>query len=90
MTPSEPHPAAAADPAPVDVTRLTVGAEARFHGSLCERADLEIIEALGLTVQSRLRVCQAGDPWIIQVRSTRIGLAEAVARRILVIPEAGR
>lgn len=78
---------AAADPAPVDLTRLRVGAEARFHGSLCDRADFEIIEALGLTGHSRIRVCQAGDPWIIQVRSTRIGLAEAVARRILVIPE---
>lgn len=80
-------PPVAADPAPVDLTRLPVGAEARFHGSLCERADLQLIEALGLTGQSRLRVCQAGDPWIIQVRSTRIGLAESVARRILVVPE---
>jgi Fe2+ transport system protein FeoA len=32
-------------------------------------------------------VCQTGDPWIVQVRSTRIGIAESVARAILVIPE---
>lgn len=84
-----PEPAAV-DARPVDLTRLQVGAEARFHGTLCDRTDSAIIEALGLTGDSRLRVCQAGDPWIIQVRSTRIGLAEAVARTILVIPETPR
>lgn len=77
-------------PVPVDLTCLEVGAEARFHGTLCDRADFELIEALGLTDDCRLRVCQAGDPWIIQVRSTRIGLAESVARTILVIPERRR
>ena len=41
----------------------------------------------GLTDACRLRVCQVGDPWVVQVRATRIGLAESVARAILVVPE---
>jgi Fe2+ transport system protein FeoA len=72
---------------PVGLTSLPVGAEARFHGTSLSRADLEILEALGLTGACRLRVCQVGDPWIVQVRSTRIGIAEAVAQEILVIPD---
>jgi Fe2+ transport system protein FeoA len=86
MSVAEPQPASAAR-RPVDLTCLQVGAEARFCGTLLGRADLEILEALGLTDDCRLRVCQTGDPWIVQVRSTRIGIAESVARAILVIPE---
>jgi Fe2+ transport system protein FeoA len=74
---------------PVDLTRLGVGAEARFHHTRLERIDLEILEGLGLTSACRLRVCQVGDPWIVQVGATRIGLAESVARAILVIPGSG-
>lgn len=73
-------------PAPVGLTSLAVGAEARFHGTSLERADLELLEALGLTGACHLRVCQAGDPWIVQVRSTRIGIADTVAHAILVVP----
>jgi hypothetical protein len=35
----------------------------------------------------RFKVCKAGDPWIVQVREARIGLAASVARRILAVPE---
>jgi Fe2+ transport system protein FeoA len=83
-------PAASRPPAPVELTRLAVGAEARFHGSLLARVDLELLEALGLTDACRLRVCQAGDPWIVQVRATRIGIADSLARSILVVPEPRR
>jgi Fe2+ transport system protein FeoA len=71
----------------VDLTRLSVGARARFRGSELARSDLDLLEALGLTEGSRFRVCQTGDPWIVQVRATRIGIAESVARQILVLPE---
>ena len=84
------HAPAPAASEPVDLTRLRVGEEARFHGTLLERADFELLEALGLTDDCRLRVCQAGDPWIVQVRSTRIGIADSLARSILVVPEPTR
>jgi len=71
----------------IDLTRLSVGSRARFRGTGLAQSDLQLLEALGLTEDSRFRVCQTGDPWIVQVRSTRIGIAEAVARQIRVLPE---
>jgi Fe2+ transport system protein FeoA len=83
------HPAglAAPDRRPIDLTRLAVGSRARYHGARLDRADLDLLESLGVTEACSLRVCQTGDPWIVQVRATRIGLAESVARAILVVPE---
>lgn len=83
-----PTPAAALPREPVNLTRLRVGAEARYHGARLERVDLDILESLGLTDDCRLRVCQTRDPWVVQVRATRIALADSVARAILVVPEA--
>lgn len=81
-------PLPASPPAePVELTSLAVGDRARLHGASLERVDREILEALGLTGACRLRVCQAGDPWIVQVRATRIGIADPVARAIRVVRE---
>lgn len=44
-----------------------------------------VLRALGLTDGARLRICRLGDPCIIQVRSTRIGLSKAVAQSIYVV-----
>ncbi len=43
-----------------------------------------VLRSLGLTDGSRLRVCRLGDPCIIQVRSTRIGLSKLVAQSVYV------
>ena len=43
-----------------------------------------VLRALGLTDGARLRICRLGDPCIIQVRSTRIGLSKAVAQSVYV------
>jgi Fe2+ transport system protein FeoA len=43
-----------------------------------------VLSSLGLTDGARMRICRLGDPCIIQVRSTRIGLSKAVAQSILV------
>jgi Fe2+ transport system protein FeoA len=85
-----PTPAAALPREPVNLTCLRVGAEARYHGARLERVDLDILESLGLTSDCRLRVCQTRDPWVVQVRATRIALADSVARAILVVPEVER
>jgi Fe2+ transport system protein FeoA len=44
-----------------------------------------VLRSLGLTDGARLRICRLGDPCIIQVRSTRIGLSKAVAQSIYVV-----
>jgi Fe2+ transport system protein FeoA len=43
-----------------------------------------VLRSLGLTDGARLRICRLGDPCIIQVRSTRIGLSKVVAQSIYV------
>jgi Fe2+ transport system protein FeoA len=43
-----------------------------------------VLRSLGLTDGARLRICRRGDPCIIQVRSTRIGLSKVVAQSIYV------
>jgi Fe2+ transport system protein FeoA len=48
------------------------------------------LQSLGLTKSSQVRLCKAGEPCIVQVRSTRIGLSRAVAGCIFVIPETPR
>jgi Fe2+ transport system protein FeoA len=72
----------------VQLTQLAAGEAARLHTVDLVTEDAALLEALGMTRSCRFRVCKIGDPWIVQVRETRIGLAESVARRLLVIPEA--
>lgn len=49
-----------------------------------------VLRSLGLTDGARLRICRRGDPCIIQVRSTRIGLSKIVAQSIFVVVAADR
>ncbi len=67
---------------------LAPGAVARVQDLALDEEAGRLLRALGLTPSCRFRVCQAGDPWILQVRSTRIGLTAAVAAAILVVPDA--
>ena len=57
-------------------------------GSLLGRDDRELLGAMGLTDRSTLRVCRAGEPCIVQVAASRLGLSAAMARSILVVPAA--
>lgn len=43
-----------------------------------------VLRSLGLTDGARVKICRLGDPCIIQVRSTRIGLSKVVAQSIYV------
>ncbi len=84
-----PAPQSAPEAGTVLLTELRTGQSGRLLRAdlLCDECDL--LSALGMTDRCRIRVCKAGDPWIIQVHSTRIGLAQEVAVRIHVIPEPG-
>ncbi len=69
------------------LSSVPVGAVATLH----EVRDAEsrgVLRSLGLTDASVMRLCKAGDPCIVQVRATRIGLSNAVARHLYVVPEA--
>jgi len=71
----------------VPLTQLSTGSMARLHATELGTEDCALLRALGLTDQCLLRVCKAGEPCIVQVRATRIGLSKEVARGLFVIPE---
>ena len=71
---------------PVSLADLAVGDVAHVHQADVEDSTGRFLRAIGLTGASQLRVCRRGEPCIIQVRSTRVGLARAIADRILVVP----
>ena len=72
---------------PVCLCDLQEGAVARFHEARLDDDACHELRSLGLTRFSLIRLCKAGEPCIVQVRSTRIGLARSVACAIFVIPE---
>lgn len=72
---------------PVRLSELAEGQVARLHGADLNPHDCALLRALGLTDHCVMRICKVGEPCIVQVRSTRIGLSRSVADGILVIPE---
>ena len=77
-------PATAA--APIPLSDLRAGTTARFHDSRLDRDMTRFLRAIGLTRTSEFRICKTGEPCIVQVRSTRIGLSRALAGQIYVVP----
>lgn len=73
---------------PIALSQLPVGETARLHDTTLDQATIRLLSALGLTPSSEFRLSKAGEPCIIQVRATRIGLSRGVADRILVTPTA--
>ena len=70
----------------VPLAALAVGAIGRVHHADVEDSTGRFLRAIGLTSTAAFRVCRRGEPCIIQVRATRVGLAKAIADRILVVP----
>jgi Fe2+ transport system protein FeoA len=70
------------------LTSLEAGSSARLHATRLDDDTRSLLRALGLTDASRLRVCKCGEPFIIQVRTTKIGLSSVVAGNIYVVQDA--
>jgi Fe2+ transport system protein FeoA len=70
---------------PILLTSLEAGSFARLHDSRLDDDTRSLLRSLGLTDACRLRVCQSGDPFVVQVRATRIGMSHAVADRLRVV-----
>ena len=73
--------------AAVSLVELEVGRSGRFQRAALDDEALDMLNALGLTTDSVVRLCKKGEPCIVQVRSTRIGLSCDVAGAIYVVPE---
>ena len=68
---------------------LPVGATARVHDAQLDADSRARLRGLGLTDNSLLRVCKQGEPCVVQVRATRIGMSGRIARHVVVVPAAG-
>ena len=80
--PSQPWPLT--KPA-VPLTTVEVGAVTTLH-EVRDAESRPFLRALGLIDACEIRLCKSGDPCIVQVRATRIGLSRAVAQQLLVVP----
>jgi Fe2+ transport system protein FeoA len=65
--------------AAVPLLELPVGTVAVLR-HVTDTHSRDVLRSLGLGVGGRFTVCRLGDPCIIQVGATRIGLSQTVAR----------
>ena len=72
---------------PIRLSALRAGDSARLHRRELSEGENCLLAAMGLTEGCRLVVCSHGDPCIVEVRATRIGLARSVAERLLVLAD---
>ena len=77
MTTSVPH-----EKGCVPLSDLTEGAEAVVAATHIDPADALLLSAMGLRPSSTVRLSRAGEPCIVQVCGTRIGLNSRLARGI--------
>jgi Fe2+ transport system protein FeoA len=77
----------ASDSPAVPLSSVAVGAVATLH-EVRDDESRTMLRSLGLHDACVMRLCKVGDPCIVQVRATRIGLSNAVARCLYVVPEA--
>ena len=74
-------------PNPIALSALPVGKTARLHEADLDAQSMGLLRALGLCEAECFRLCKAGEPCILQVGATRIGVSRTVASRIYVIPD---
>lgn len=73
---------------PIALSQLRPGDRARLHASGIRCGQCDLLNAMGLTEQCELRVCKVGEPCIVQVNETRLGISARLAREIFVTPVA--
>lgn len=77
--------------AEVPLTSLEAGQIGMVTRTMLSDQDASLLRAMGMRPGARIRLCQAGEPWIVEVRRpggacSRIGLARAIAQGVHVGP----
>jgi len=73
-------------PSPTPLSDLPAGARATLSGDRLEATDRELLRAMGVGSDAPVRVCRQGEPCIVEVRSTRVGLSRAIAALLHTVP----
>ena len=87
FNPDDEHPSASALAGGQPLSGLSAGRCGRVVSVDVSAVDLERLEVMGLCFGRMVRVIKAGDPMIVRVLGTRIGLAAALAAGVHVRPE---
>jgi Fe2+ transport system protein FeoA len=85
--PDIPQPKTSVASRPVPLSELAAGRIVRLHAADLSPQDCALLRSLGMTDSCMLRICKVGEPCIVEVKSTRIGLSRSVASGIMVVPE---
>jgi Fe2+ transport system protein FeoA len=72
----------------VPLSRLKEGQRGRLHSANLPCEDCDLLNAMGMTEACEIRVCQRGNPCIVQVNTTRLGLSRSMASNIFVTVQA--
>ncbi|MCK4873673.1 MAG: ferrous iron transport protein A [Phycisphaerales bacterium] len=70
------------DSACIPLSDLAEGAEGVIAATDIDQGDAMLLSAMGLRASSPFRLSRAGEPCIVQIGGTRIGLAARLARGI--------
>jgi len=84
MTAAHDNPVPTRSSPTVPLAQLASGQRCRVAAMNVNPAEAQLLEAMGLTNHCELCVCRPGEPCIIRINCTRLGLAGTLARRILV------
>jgi Fe2+ transport system protein FeoA len=80
----KPAPTSSSICTPIPLSQLRDGDRARLHTAQLCCEDCDLLNAMGMTDRCEIRVCRVGEPCIVQVNSTRLGLGRDLARKIMV------
>lgn len=75
------------EPSSIRVTDLRTGTLATLCDAQVDEETRSLLRSLGLTDSCKLRLCKRGEPCILQVRTTRIGVSQGVAERLFVLAD---
>lgn len=68
------------------LAEMQVGEVGRVSGVAVDEADAGRLKALGVCAGRTLRVVSAGNPLIVQVLNSRVGLSAALASQVTLTP----
>lgn len=73
----------------LSLAELPTGHRGQLESTQLNVQETELLQALGLAPGCDFRVCKQGEPCIVQVHQTRVGLPREVARRLFATPPSG-